>query len=371
MEKLKFVLVGCGRIATLHVAGYKDNEHGVLWGVYDTNMDRAREFAAEHGVPVVYDSFEAVLSDPDVVGVELLIPHHLHCEYTVRVCQAGKNVSVQKPMAMTLDECDKMIAAAKENGVKLKVYENFVFYPPYQFAKKLLDKGEIGDPVGIRLKMNDGGKGSRALPGQNAPEEELTGWEVPMDAWRWRFNTDLSGGGPLVFDDGYHKFSMILHLLGDVEKVMAWIDYTEVIPGVAAVDSPSTIMWKHKDKKLYGVWDIVTSPDMYIKSKYYTCDEQIEITGTKGVIWMTRCTATMLPDVAPVIMYKDGKRTEYWDLKHDWADSFYNSTIDFIESVKYDREPALSGQRGRDVLKFALAAVNSSVQGTEVFLDKF
>ena len=131
MEKLKFVLIGCGRIATLHVAGYKDREDAELWGVYDKNPQTAKRFAAEHGIPKVYDSYEAVLADPEVTGVEILVPHHLHCELTIAACKAKKHVSVQKPMAMSLAECDKMIAAAKENGVLLKVFENFVHYPPY------------------------------------------------------------------------------------------------------------------------------------------------------------------------------------------------------------------------------------------------
>ncbi|MCL1952391.1 MAG: Gfo/Idh/MocA family oxidoreductase, partial [Oscillospiraceae bacterium] len=139
MSKLKFVLVGCGRIATLHVAGYKDNPDGELWGVQDIDKKAAERFAKEHGVPKVYGSFEEVLADPEVAGVELLIPHHLHCEYTVQACKAGKHVAVQKPMAMNLEQCDIMIQAAKDAGVKLKVSENFIFYPPYRFAKKLLD----------------------------------------------------------------------------------------------------------------------------------------------------------------------------------------------------------------------------------------
>ena len=102
MEKLKFVLIGCGRIATLHVAGYKDREDAELWGVYDKNPQTAKRFAAEHGIPKGYDSYEAVLADPEVTGVEILVPHHLHCDLTIAACKAKKHVSVQKPMAMNL-----------------------------------------------------------------------------------------------------------------------------------------------------------------------------------------------------------------------------------------------------------------------------
>jgi predicted dehydrogenase len=376
--KLKFVIVGCGRIATLHTSGYQNHPDAELYGVCDKNAKRAEEFAQEQGARKVYKSYEEVLADPVVDAVELLVPHHLHCEMAVAACEAKKHVSVQKPMAMNLTECDAMIEAAKRNGVKLKVFENFVFYPPYQLAKKLLDAGEIGKPLGLRYKMTNCGLNSQNVPASkirakmaNAGEEpETTGWKVDIKSLAWRVNESLAGGGPIVFDDGYHKFSTIMYMLGDVEKVNAWIEYTPVLPGVCQ-DAPAVIMWKHKDKNVYGVFDVTSADEMYIKSKYYTCDERLEITGSRGIIWVTRCTATLLPDVAPVIVYKDGKLTEYRDMPSDWADSFIASTKDFIEAIKNNREPILSGERGREVLKFALAALDSSRKKSEIYLDSY
>lgn len=79
MSKMKFAFVGCGRIATLHVAGYKNRDDCELYGVYDKNKQTAEKFAAEHGIPKVYDSYEELLADPNITGVEILAPHHLHC----------------------------------------------------------------------------------------------------------------------------------------------------------------------------------------------------------------------------------------------------------------------------------------------------
>lgn len=379
MDKMKFVLVGCGRIATLHVAGYQNREDAVLWGVFDKNEQTAKQFAAEFGVPKVYDSYESVLADPEVTGVELLVPHHLHCEMTIAACRAKKHVSVQKPMALCLSECDKMIAAAKENGVVLKVFENFVHYPPYLLLKRMIEQGEIGSVQGIRYKMCNASLNSDNIPDMDQHEKNTeedknvncprTGWKVDISSWLWRLNGSLCGGGPAVFDDGYHKFSLFLDLLGTVEKVTAWIDETPVIPGVNQ-DLPAVIMWKYADKKVYGVWDITSAPEMYVKGKYYTCDERMEVTGTRGVLWLTRCSAEMLEDVAPVVLYRDGKITQYWDVPHDWQDAFIHSTQDFIESIRDGREPLLSGERGREVLAFALAAISSSEQKKEIYINE-
>jgi len=380
MEKLKFVLIGCGRIASLHVAGYRGRDDAELYGVFDTNMQTAKRFAAEHGVPKVYASYAEVLADPAVAGVEILVPHHLHCELTIAACKAKKHVSVQKPMALNLAECDQMIAAAKENGVILKVFENFVHYPPYLLLKRMIADGEIGDVVGVRYKMCNASLYSENIPGagaraamagvKNTAGCERTGWKVDPSSWLWRLNDTLCGGGPVVFDDGYHKFSLFIDLLGGVEKVCAWIDETPALPGLMQ-DVPAVIMWKYAGKKVYGVWDVTSAPELYVKGKYYTCDERMEVTGTRGVLWLTRCTAEMLDTIAPVLLYRDGKLTEFWDVPSDWQDAFIHSTHDFIEAVRDKREPVLSGERGREVLAFALAAIESSAKKGEVYLDRY
>lgn len=377
-HKKKFVIVGCGRIATLHVAGYKDRDDAQLYGVYDKKKSAATAFAKEHGIPKVYDSFEEVLSDKDVCGVEILVPHHLHCQMTIQACEAGKHVSVQKPMAMNLEECDRMIEAAKKNHVKLKVFENFIHYPPYKHMKKMIQDGEIGEIKGIRYKMNNCSLKSENLPASKiraksvAVEDELpqTGWKIDPTSWTWRLNDTLSGGGPLVFDDGYHKFSLFYDLFGKVEKVNAMIDETPVV-GAITQDCPAVVTWKYADKKLYGIWDITSSDEMYIQSKYYTCDERMEITGSRGVLWLTRCTAVLMPDVAPVVMYRDGKVIEFWEDPSDWQESFRNCTHDFIDAINEDREPVLSGETAKEVMRFALAAIESGRKGETVYLTNY
>ena len=355
MKKLNFCIVGCGRIATLNVMGYKDHPDAQVYAVCDTNREKAEEAAKKWGASKIYTDYTDVLSDPDIDVIELLVPHHLHCKMTVQACQAGKHVSVQKPMAMSLEECDTMINAAKKANVKLKVYENFVFYPPYVKAKQLIEEGVIGEPITMRYKMNAG--------------DQKLGWAVDPATWGWRMNENTCGGGPLVFDDGYHKFSVAKYLMGDVEKVFAWIDRTEVIPDVFYEDAPAMIMWKYKDAKKYGFLDITYSKDLYINTNYYSCDERVEITGTKGIIWITRCTGKML-EVPSLIVYKDGQTTNYNDLRDDWSDSFIDSTKDFVDAIVNDRAPVLSGEDGREILRFALAAVESSKQKREIYLDE-
>ncbi len=280
MKKLNFGIIGCGRITDLHAPGYAGREDARIYAACDVKRENAERRAREWGAEKVYADYRDLLADPAVDAVEVITPHHLHSEICVAACRAGKHVSVQKPMALTVPECDTMIRAAREAGVKLKVFENFVFYPPYVKARELIRDGAIGEPLSIRIRLGGAGRG---------------GWKVPFSAWLWRLNEQTCGGGPNIFDDGYHKFSIAIYFLGDIGGVNAWVDRSFGI-----IDAPALISWDYKNSARVGFLDSTMSPNMTVKSKYYAVDERVEITGTEGVIWVTRCTAQLLAAADPV-----------------------------------------------------------------------
>lgn len=365
MNRYKVCIVGCGRIATLNVLGYNGNPDAEIYSVCDINQEKAKEFAKEVKAEKFYTDYNEACADPEIDIIDLLVPHHLHCSMTVQACKAGKHVSIQKPMALSLKECDEMIAAAKEANVMLKVYENYIFYPPFVKAKELIDAGEIGELQSMRIKMNAG--------------SNKYGWKVDPATWAWRMQEEISGGGELVFDDGYHKFSIARYFMGDPESVFAYIGKTPM-EGESYLDkktgkevqfyqdAPSVIVWKQKNSQKCGVFDITYSKDLDINTDYYACDERVELTGTRGVLWITRCTGKML-QVPTLILYKDGKTYHYENLRDDWADSFIDSTKDFIEAIKNNRAPKLTGEDGREVLKFSLAAMRSAVENRPILFD--
>jgi predicted dehydrogenase len=262
-------------------------------------------------------------------------------------------VSVQKVPAGNLRELDEMIAAARRAGVKFRVFENFVFYPPYRKAKEIMDSGEIGKIQSIRIKTASGGGGC--------------GWDVPWDSVAWRLNRDMCGGGPIVWDDGYHKFSLGIFLGGDIDRVYAWIQCTELTPDIK-VDTPVLIIWKYKEPLKIGQWESTFAPNMYVPSKYYADDDRVEIQGELGYIWVNQCTGRLL-DVAPLQVYKNGVLTNYGNLAKEWEDSFIASTLNFVDAILEDKEPVLSGENARKVLQLALAALKSSETHQEVSPD--
>ena len=353
MDKVRAGFIGTGRISDLHAIEYLANPNAEIAAVCDANEERARAKAAAWHVPAehVFTDYLKLLASDAVDVVEILLPHHLHCQVTLAALNAGKATSVQKPMAVSLDEADQMVAAAEESGLFFKVFENFILYPPVMKAKELVDAGAIGDPLTIRIKSNSG-------IGKNA-------WEVPAEAQAWRHDFDRCGGGPLTFDDGHHKFAIAWHFMGMAEEVHAWIDQTEIAPGVI-LDSPGIISWKFPGGR-YGNLEAVYSRDLEIDTVHYAQDDQVEITGTKGVIWVTRGHGQLF-ERPPVTLYADGEVRHFSGMPIGWESSFVHSTRQTIDALRAGAAPVLSGAQGRDVLRFAFAGQESARRGRAIRL---
>ncbi|MCI0526832.1 MAG: Gfo/Idh/MocA family oxidoreductase, partial [Nitrospira sp.] len=260
----------------------------------------------------------------------------------------GAHVSVQKPMAMTVEEADRMIAAAAEVHRHLRVFENFLFYPPLVKAHELIQSGAIGQPLHFRMKMISGSR--------------QYGWTIDPETSRWRRELNKQGrGGPLVFDDGHHKLAVALWLFGDVRDVYARIDSTPLGDGYA-MDAPATLQWRHVNPPIHAVWDITYAPKMQIRSNYYACDERFEITGETGVIHVHRCTGRILDE--PVLtLYHDGEVKAFHNLESDWGISFRLSTEHFVSMIRDGvGTPILAGTEGRRVIEFAHLLMESSRQ---------
>ena len=336
--------IGCGRISDLHAAAYLHSKHATITAVADPDESNRTTRGNAWGVPESAQHADAadLLARDDVDMVEVLVPHHLHEQVAQQAAAAGKHISLQKPMAMGLDEADRIIAAASDAGVTLKVFENFVFYPPIQRARDLIDNGEIGDVLSIRLK--------------SAAGYSTEGWEVPAEAMAWRFDPGRSGGGPQVFDDGHHKFASAWYLHGFPTTVHAFIGSS--FNGV--LDSPSVVTWQYADGAV-GSFEATFSPELAMHGAYYGQDDRIEVTGTKGVIWVTRGHGRM-SDLAPVILYTGQRTIHMDDMDADWGVSFVKSGRHFVKALQESADPVITGQQGRDLVPGTLVRHKSSDQ---------
>jgi predicted dehydrogenase len=132
------------------------------------------------------------------------------------------------------------------------------------------------------------------------------------------------------------------------------------------IDSPAIISWKFPHNR-FGSLEVVYSRDLTLDTNHYAQDDRIEITGTKGVIWVTRGHGKMM-DVPPVVMYRDMQTITYSDVPTGWEHSFIRSTRHFIDAYFNDEKPILTAWQGREILRFALAAQESARIGRSVKL---
>jgi len=348
---LRVGFIGTGRISDLHALEYLQNERADLVAACDIDGETAKRRAAGWGVPSthVFSHHHELLALPDLDLVEILLPHHLHHPVTLDAFSAGKHVSVQKPMALTLAQANEMVAAASTAGKLLRVYENFLYYPPVTQAIELIDAGEIGDPLTIRIKSN-------AAFSPNA-------WHLPLASLAWRFDPEKCGGGPLVFDDGHHKFALAWQFMGLAEEVHAWIGAMELMPG-RVLDVPSIVSWKLPGNR-FGSLEVVYSPQLVVETRHYAQDDRVEITGTRGVLWINGGHGR-LPGVPPLVLRREDRTRTFDDLPTGWELSFVHATRHLIDAYESGDPPRLTGAEGRDVLRFLLAAQQSAREGRAV-----
>jgi predicted dehydrogenase len=355
-DKIKVGMIGLGRISTLHLPAYapENNLNAELVAVCDKNKKRAQQVAKEYNVENVYTDYKELLANSEVEAVEILTPHQFHTKQTIDAANERKHISLQKVPSLTLSDMDKMIEASNKNNVKFRIFENFRFYPPYQFAMDLINQGVIGKTERVDYRM------WMAL-------SALSEWEVPLSAWTWRFTEEGNYNSPTLFDDGYHKHSIIAQFLGQpIESVLAWQGDFK-IQGVIKHDTPAVVIYSCKDKSHYATWSASLHKFVPMHSDYYSCDEYVEIVGEKGAIFIPGCTGSFFEncgDSAP------GQAGVHWvdengtwhsksDIETNWASSFLNCSKEFIEGIKEDREIELNPKEARYILQIGLAIIRS------------
>lgn len=371
---LKVGFIGLGAISHENVLGYLDSPEVEIVAVCDRDEATARQWLQKWKLPQAkfYQHHEGMLAQEELDLVEILTPHHLHCPQVIDCAEAGvRGISLQKPMGLNLRECDRMIAACHQNEVKLRIYENFVFYPIYLKAKELITQGLIGELLSIRVNTMAGLKTGAPWPWCWAPDS-------------WRADLARSGAGPLVGDDGYHKFSLARWFMErDFEKVSAWIEAD------TPLDAPALIRAKFKrwpgDSPKYAQIDFSFSPRMALPCDFWL-DDFVEIVGEKGIMWINQCSAagnralfkgcdmSKSPVFPPIVVFLDGQVTTYLaDIspeERNWSTSFIGCTQHFIKVMTEGGEPIFSGEEGKEIKRYTIAAFISAQERRDVYLEE-
>jgi predicted dehydrogenase len=198
-DKLRVAIVGCGAVAEKrHIPGFMRLKKNVfIQAVCDKNEELAKKVALKYGIPKVYSSQTDMLASEKLDIVDICTPPQIHAPIAVEALEHGCHVLLEKPMALTSSDCDKMIKAASKSGKKLCIVHNVLFHPPLVKAKRLVAEGAIGKFIGMRILLAD-------------PKDEMI-----MREGYWIHK--LPGG--LIGETGPHPVYISLAFLGKVNNV--------------------------------------------------------------------------------------------------------------------------------------------------------
>ena len=146
---IRIGIVGAGAIASVHIDSYKRYpDRCQVTAVCDSFGQKAEALTAEKALEAVaYESYEKMLDDSGIDAVSICLPPGLHCPIAVLALKAGKHALVEKPMASSLEECDRMIEASREGGRILSVVSQNRYKTPIAKLKRMVDEGDIGKVV--------------------------------------------------------------------------------------------------------------------------------------------------------------------------------------------------------------------------------
>ena len=196
-KKLGYAIVGLGIYGLgVIIPQFANCKHSRLAAIVSGDPDKAKRVAMQYGLPTSaiynYANFDSIRDNPDVDIVYVCLPNSMHAEYVIRAAKAGKHVMCEKPMAVSVKECESMIAACKKAGKKLMIGYRCHFEPFNLEAIRLTRSGAIGKPKYFRSEHGF----------------------VQRDPSKWRLKRALSGGGSLM-DIGIYALNASRYMTGE------------------------------------------------------------------------------------------------------------------------------------------------------------
>jgi predicted dehydrogenase len=320
---LRFGLIGCGDIAEKRVApALREGRGSALVAVARARAELAADFARRHAVPRFYGRWRELLRDPEIDAAYVATPVHLHAEQAIAAAEAGKHVLCEKPMALTVSECERMLAAARAHGVRLGVAYYREHYPVIRRLRELLASREIGEPVLASVQ---------AFEAFDPP---------PHHPRAWLLRKREAGGGPM-FDFGCHRIQLLLSLLGPWQQargLVANVRYRE-----REVEDTCTAQLRFCS----GALATVTVTHAARESR-----DTLEIFGTRGSAHVATLNQGGLR-----ILSAQGERTE----AHPPHPNLHQPLVeDFAACVLAGRDPAVGGEAGLEVARVIAAVYGSA-----------
>ena len=344
MKRVGVGLLGSRFVSGIHAEAFKQVPRAEIVAVASRTEEHAKAFAEEQGIPRWFTDYHAVLEMPEVQVVVMGIPNYLHAQVCIEAAQAGKHVICEKPLCITLEEADRMIAACREAGVLLMYAEELCFTPKYVRAKQLVDEQALGDLYLIKqAEKHDG----------------------PHSPWFW--DVELSGGG-VTMDMGCHAFEYFRWMLGKERRpISVYADMgTFVHSGKTKGDDDAVIIVEFEG----GVRGVAEES----WAKPGGMDDRAEIYGSQGVIFCDLLRGSSFHTYSSVgygYAVEKAAATTGWSFtmyEELWNYGFPQEMAHFIDCVADGTAPLETGEDGRAVMEMVWAAYESAGTGRKVAL---
>ncbi len=344
MKRAKIAILGTGFIADIHFESYhRFIPEADIIAVYARNEQKVKAFAEKFGIPAWYTDIDKIINESGCDIVDICLPNFMHAEATIKAANAGKHIIIEKPLAVTLEEADRMIEACKKNNVKLMYAEELCFAPKYERARQLVKEGAVGDL--FMLKQSEKHSG---------PHSD------------WFYDVNLAGGGALM-DLGCHAMQWFRWMLNNARPVSVYASMSTVYHKERTKGEDNSIV-------IVEFENGVTAVAENSWAKHGGMDDKSEIYGTGGVIY-----ADLFMGNSAISYSKHGYSyaMEKADTTIGWSFTVFEEVFNqgyphelkhFVDCVINNKQPLVTGEDGRVVLEMIYAAYASAGSGKKISL---
>ncbi len=340
MEKMRFGLMGYGKVANLHAVALGRSRNARLVSVCGRNTVRRDEFARNWGIASRATVADMVRED-HVDAVIINTPHPRHHDDALDAFAAGCHVLVEKPMAISVAECDAMIEAARRAGKVLSVVSQRRWYPSCQRIKAAIESGKLGKPAVAQVT--------------------ILGWRdekyYAADPWRGKWDTE--GGGVLI-NQAPHQFDLMCWFMGPAAGIQAYWDNVNH-PYIEVEDTAvAAIRFKNG-----GMGSVLVSnsqkPGIYAKIHIHgTSGASAGVQTDGGAMFVAGMSGILEPPVNDLWTYPGEQQLlDQWKQQDeaffktiDPTTYFFTLQIeDLVQAIVEGRKPAVTGEDGRETVR--------------------
>lgn len=334
MVRIGLGVIGAGAIAErAHLPVYSKMPEVKLVGIAEINAERCKALARRFNIPNWYEDYHKLLENREIQAVSICTPPDTHAEIAVAAAEARKHVLCEKPMALQVEDADRMIEAAERNNVKLMVGHSLRYLENFRVVRHLLMKRTIGRVVFARLELTAGGP--------------FLSWPAVS-----RYYREKGRGGEVLFNFGTHAVDLLRWVINDeVRNVCALIGTYGVVP---------EIVGKEIDDRALALLEFEGGSFGEICVAYVTTsfENLLEICGTKGKIVTDLQPPSPLSMKRIIRLYRGDKGPYVINVNQVKGDLCLEIE-DFIRWVRKGKEPRVSAYDGKKAVKVVLAIYES------------